>query len=175
MFSRIHGAEYKDIKRLDFRSDGKHDAPSFYLDYISRTSDTKIVGRGVAMTAASTCSHCGKQGHYARNCWKRKDDSGSKSTGAHKTCRITRDLQTARRHPTLEQSTKWCSVHQDYLSRRHGKLQARSATPTAEWTRSHCLCCTGREHTPLQRRRKAVPQLRRRFRRGIRVYRAARW
>ena len=27
-------------------------------------------------------------------------------------------------------------------------LQARSAKPTAEWTRSHCLCCTRREHTP---------------------------
>ena len=58
---------------------------------------------------------------------------------------------------------------QNCLARRHGMLQARSATPTAEWTRSHCLCCTRREHTP-QRRRNTVLYLRRWFRRGIRVY-----
>ena len=44
---------------------------------------------------------------------------------------------------------------QNCLARRHGMLQARSTTPTAEWTRSHCLCCKGRKHPP-QRRRKAV-------------------
>ena len=57
---------------------------------------------------------------------------------------------------------KWCSAHKNCLARRHGMLQARSAKPTAEWTRSRCLCCTRREHKP-QRRRKSVPQLRRWF------------
>ena len=54
-----------------------------YLDDLFRNSDTKIVGRGVAMTAATNCSRCGKKGHYARNCWKRKDDNDRKSTGDH--------------------------------------------------------------------------------------------
>ena len=55
----------------------------FYLNDSSRNSDTKIASRGVVMTAASTCKRSGKQGHYARNCWKRKDDNDDKSTGSH--------------------------------------------------------------------------------------------
>ena len=62
MCSRISGAiqacQNDDVPIPDFRrhSDSKHDAPSL-LDDLSGKSDTKITGRGVAMTAASTCSH----------------------------------------------------------------------------------------------------------------------
>ena len=82
-------AEYKDIKMMMYR-DPAFDTDQIqstmrhlYLDDLSRNSDTKIAGRGAAMTAASTCSHCGKQEYYARNCWKMKDDYDSRSTGAH--------------------------------------------------------------------------------------------
>ena len=63
----------------------------------------------------------------------------------------------------------------DHLSPRWRMLQARSATPTAEWTRSYCLSCTGGNHTSHQRRRKAVPPLWWWFWKGIRVYRTASW
>ena len=85
-------AEYKDTEMMmhrdptfdidQMRSTMRH----LYLDDLSRNSDTKVGGRGKAMTAASTCSdcrHCRKQGHYARNCWKRKDGNDIKSAGAH--------------------------------------------------------------------------------------------
>ena len=69
--------------------------PTFDIDQMQRTMrhlylddrwpnrDTKIAGIGVATTAASTCGHCSRQGYYARNCWKRKDDNDSRSSGAH--------------------------------------------------------------------------------------------
>ena len=81
-------SEYKDNKMMMYR-DPTFDIDQMqstmchlYLDHLSRKSNTKIAGRDVAMTAASTCSDCGKQGHYARNCLKRKDGNASKSTGA---------------------------------------------------------------------------------------------
>ena len=70
-------AEYKEIKMMIMYRDSSFDIDQIqstkrhlYLDDRSRNSDSRIAGRGVAMTAASSCSHCGKQGHYARNCWK---------------------------------------------------------------------------------------------------------
>ena len=82
-------SEYKDIKTMMYRNSTfdidqiQSTMRHLYLDDLSRNSDTGIAGRGVAMTAASICSLCGKQAHYARNCWKRKDDNDSKSTGAY--------------------------------------------------------------------------------------------
>ncbi|CAN0596200.1 unnamed protein product, partial [Laminaria digitata] len=81
--------DYKDIKLMMYRN------PTFdieqmqttmrhlYLDDLSRNGGAKgkIAGRGVAMAAGtSTCHTCGKEGHYARNCWKtknRNDDNDS--------------------------------------------------------------------------------------------------
>ena len=67
-------AEYKDIEMVMYR-DPTFDIDQIqstmrhlYLDDLSCNSDTKIAGRGVAMTTASTCSHCGNQRHYVRNC-----------------------------------------------------------------------------------------------------------
>ena len=54
-----------------------------FASMIFSHNDTKIAGRGVAMAAASTRSHCGKQGLYARKYWKKEDDNDSTSTGAH--------------------------------------------------------------------------------------------
>ena len=172
-------AEYKDIKMMMYR-DPTFDIDQMqstmrhlYLDDISRNSDTTIAGRGVAMTLASTCSQCGKQGYYARNCWKRNDDNDRKSTGAYNKQKNKESSKgKAASNVGAEHKLVFCT--QNCLARRHGMLQARSTTPTAEWTRSHCLCCTRRGHTP-QPRRKAVSQLRRWFRRGICVYRAASW
>ena len=72
-----------------------------YLDDRSRNSDTKIVGRGVAMTAASTCSHCGTTPATAGKGRTRTTTSLLAPT----TSRRTRNLQTARQHPTLQLST----------------------------------------------------------------------
>ena len=62
------------------------------------------------MTAASTCSHCGKQGHYARNCWKTKDDNDSKSTGAHNKQKNKESLN-GKAASNVGAEHKWCSVH----------------------------------------------------------------
>ena len=85
---QVFTAEYKGIKMMMYR-DPMFDIDQMqstmrhlYLDDISRNSDTKIVGRGVAMSVASTCSRCGKQGHFALNCWKRQN-SDSQSTRYH--------------------------------------------------------------------------------------------
>lgn len=52
-----------------------------YLDDRLSNSGAKIDDRGVAKTAeTSTCLYCGKQRHYARDCWK-KDDNDNKPTG----------------------------------------------------------------------------------------------
>ena len=125
-----------------------------FVDDLSRNRDTKIAGCGIAMTASSTCSHRGKQGHYARNSWKRKDDNNNRSTGAHNS-KGTRNPQTKRQHPTLELSTSGAQ-YTNPPGTTNGMLEATSAKPTAEWTRSHCFCCKRSENTP-QRRRKAVP------------------
>ena len=82
-------AEFKDFKMMMYRDPTfdidqmQNTMRHLYLDDILRNIHTRIAGRGVAMTAASPCSHCGKQGHYARNCWKRKGDNDNKSTVAH--------------------------------------------------------------------------------------------
>ena len=81
-----------------------------YFDDHSRNSDTKIVGRGVAVTAVSTCSHCGKQGHYARNGWKRKDDNDSKSTGAYNKQK-NKESSNGKAASNVRAEHKWCSVH----------------------------------------------------------------
>ena len=62
------------------------------------------------MTAASTCSHCGKQGHYARNCWKWKDDTNSKSTGAHNK-KKNKESSDGKAASNVGAEHKWCSVH----------------------------------------------------------------
>ena len=56
-------SENKDIKMMMYQ-DPTFDIDQIqstmrhlYLDDLSRCSDTKIAGRGVSMTAASTCSH----------------------------------------------------------------------------------------------------------------------
>ena len=109
-------AEYKDIKIMVYRD------PTFdinqmqstmrhlYLDDLSRNSDITIAGRGVAMTTASTCSHCGEQGRYARNCWKRKDDNDSKSTGAYNKQK-NKESSNGKAASNVGAEHKWCSVH----------------------------------------------------------------
>ena len=109
-------SEYKDIKTVMYRDPNfdidqmQRTMRHLYLDHISRNSDTKIAGRGVAMTAASTCSHCGKQGHYASNCWKRKDDNGSKSTGAFNKQK-NKEPPNDKAASNVGAEHKWCSVH----------------------------------------------------------------
>ena len=109
-------AEYKYIKMMMYR-DPTFDIDQMqstmrhlYLDDFSRNSDTKIVGHGVAMTAASTCSHCGKQGHYARNCWERRDDNDSKTTGAHNKQK-NKESSNGKTASNVRAEHKWCSVH----------------------------------------------------------------
>ena len=109
-------SEYKDIKMMlcrdptfdidQMQSTMRH----LYLDDLSRNSDTKIVGRGVAMTAASTCSRCGKQGHFTRNCWERKDDNDSKSTGTHSKQK-DKESSNGKAASNVGAEHKWCSVH----------------------------------------------------------------
>ena len=108
-------AEYKNIKMMMYRN------PRFnidqiqstmrhhYLDDLLRDRDTKIAGGGVAITAASTCSHCGMQGHYARNCWKRKDDNDSGSTGGHN--KQNKESSNDKAASNVGAEHKWCSVH----------------------------------------------------------------
>ena len=67
-------SEYKNIKMMMYR-DPTFDIDQmqstmrhFYLEDLSRNSNTRIAGGGVVRTVASTCSYCGNQGHYARNC-----------------------------------------------------------------------------------------------------------
>ena len=110
MCSRIQDGLYKYIKMMMY-GDPNFDIDqmqstmrALYVDDLSRNRDTKIAGRGIAMTASSICSHRGKQGPYPRNSWKRKDDNNNRSTGAHDS-KIPRNPQTTRQHPTLELST----------------------------------------------------------------------
>ena len=53
-----------------------------YQDYPLRDSYTKIDGRGVAMTAALTCTHCRKQMALRSHLLEKKDDNDKTSTGA---------------------------------------------------------------------------------------------
>ena len=62
------------------------------------------------MTATSTCSHCGKQGHFARNCWKRKDDNDSKSTNTHNKQK-NNESSNGEAACNVGAEHKWCSVH----------------------------------------------------------------
>ena len=52
-----------------------------------------------------TCSHCGKEGHLIRNCWKKLDENKSKSTGAHDKQKNKESIKVK----TGEQ--KWCVVY----------------------------------------------------------------
>ena len=85
-----------------------------YLDDLSRNSNTKVAGRDVVMTAASTCSHCGKQGQYARNCWKRKDDNDSKS-GAHDKQK-NKESSRGKAASNVGAEHMWCRVHETPLT-----------------------------------------------------------
>ena len=63
------------------------------------------------MTAEiSACSYCGKKGHYARNCWRKRDDNNSKSTGSNDKQKDTESSngETGSKD-TAEQ--RWCSLH----------------------------------------------------------------
>ena len=109
-------SECKDIKMMMYR-DPTFDIDQMqskmrrlYLDDLSRNSDIRIAGRGEAMTAASTYNHCGKQGHYARNCWKRKDDNESKSTGAYNKQK-NKGYSNGKTASNVGAEHKWCSVH----------------------------------------------------------------
>ena len=110
-------ARYKDIKMMMYR-DPTFDIDQmqstmrhFYLDDVSRDSDTKIAGRGVAMTAASNCNHCGKHGHYARNGWKRKDDNDdNRSPGAHDKQK-NKESSDGKAEYNVGAEQKWCSIH----------------------------------------------------------------
>ena len=53
-----------------------------YQDDPSRNSYTKIAGRGVAMTAALTCTHCRKQMALRPHLLEKKDDNDNTSTAA---------------------------------------------------------------------------------------------
>ena len=80
-----------------------------YLDDLSLNSDIKIIGRGVVITAASTSSHCEKKRHYARNCWKRKDNNDSKSAGAHNKLR-NKESSNGKAAFNVGAEHKWCSA-----------------------------------------------------------------
>ena len=62
------------------------------------------------MIAASTCNHCGKQGHYARNCWKKKNGNDNKSTGSHDNQKI-KESAMAKAASNVGAEYKWWSVH----------------------------------------------------------------
>ena len=124
----ITGRRFKDICVLGFTSEYKnikmmmHQDPAFdidhmqstmrhlYLDDRSRNSDTRNAGRGVPMTTASTSSQYGKRGHYARNCWQRKDDNDSKSTGANNK-QENKECSNGQAASNVGAEHKWCSVH----------------------------------------------------------------
>ena len=109
--SEYKGINMKMYRDLNFGIDQMQSTMRhLYLDHLSRNSNTKIAGRGVAMTAASTCSHCGKQGHYARNYWKRKDDNDSKSTGAYNKHK-NKESSNDKAAPNVGAEHKWRSVH----------------------------------------------------------------
>ena len=109
------------------------------LDYLPRNSNTNITARGVAMTAASTCNYCGKRGHYARNCWKRKDGNDSKSTGSHDTPKgndssksnaISKDTAVQKLcsvHKTISHSDDECDKHGAPRPPQSGRAQTASA------------------------------------------------
>ena len=109
-------AEYKDIKMMMYRDPTFDIDPMqstmrhLYFDDLSHNSGAKIVGCGVAVTAASPYSHCGKQGHYACNFWKRKDDNDSKSTGAHNKQK-KKESSDGKAAFNVGAEHKWCYVH----------------------------------------------------------------
>jgi len=84
-------SDYKDIKLMMYR-DPTFDIEQMqstmrhlYLDDLSRNSGAKgkIAGRGVAMSAeTSICNYCGKEGHHARTCRKKRDEA-NKSNGTN--------------------------------------------------------------------------------------------
>ena len=109
-------AEYKAIKMIMYR-DPTFDIDQMqskmrhlYSDGLSGNSDTKIAGRGVAMTAASTCSNYRMQGHYARNRWKEKDDNDGESTGSHNKQK-SKESSNCKAASNVGAEHKWCSVH----------------------------------------------------------------
>ena len=65
-----------------------------------------------------------KQGHYAHNCWKRKDDNDNKSTGAHNKQK-NKESSNGKAASNVGAEHKWCCVHKitshdDTESYKHG-------------------------------------------------------
>ena len=151
MCSRIHGGvqghQDDDIPRPDFgHYHMQNTMHHLYLDDLSRNSDTKIAGRGVAMTAASICSQCGNQGHYAPNCWKRREDYDSISTGAHSKQK-NGGSSKCKAAFNVEAEHKWCSVHKPISHDDTECYKQGAPRPPHSGRAHHCPCCTRREHT----------------------------
>ncbi|CAN0475070.1 unnamed protein product, partial [Laminaria digitata] len=86
-----------------------------YLDDLSRNGGVKVklAGRSVAMAAGtSTCHTCGKEGHYAMNCWKNKDrNDDNDSTRAHDNKQKNKKSSGGKAGAKGAAGPKWCSVH----------------------------------------------------------------
>ena len=89
------------------------------------------------MTAASTCSHCGKQGHYARNYWKRKDDNDIRSTGAHNK-QNKKESSNGKAASDVGAEHKWCSVHKT-ISHDDTKCYKQGAPRPPQSGRAHTV------------------------------------
>ena len=60
----------------------------------------------------STCHTCGKEGHYARNCWKNKDrNDDNDSTRAHDNKQKNKKSSGGKDGAKGADGQKWCSVH----------------------------------------------------------------
>ena len=78
-----------------------------HWDGLSRNSDTKSAGRGVAVTTASTCSHCGSKGTTPATAGKGRD---SKFPGSHDK-QNSSDYSKGKERLKDTDDRKWCSVH----------------------------------------------------------------
>lgn len=64
------------------------------------------------MTAVtSICRNCGKEGFYARNCWKNKEDDKNKSAGVHDEKQNKKYSWDTKAGAKGDTGQKWCSVH----------------------------------------------------------------
>ena len=175
----VQGFEYKDIKMMMYLD------PTLDIDQMQSTMRYLYLDDlSPTATLQDRCSwrshDCGidlqslrKQGHYARNCWKRKDDNDSKSTGAHNQQK-NKESSNGKAASNVGAEHKWCSVHKT-TSHDDTACYKQGAPRPPQSGRAHTASAVQGASTRPTDDEKTAPQIRRSFRRGIRVYRAASW